>query len=279
MHSLKKQPAPLLCFILGMLFSITASAEQQQDIKQLRFGVAPFMSPVALIKRMDPLRQYLVDQLGVDFKMETSAVAKDFVKRTQEGRYDVIYTSPTFSLLAMEQTQVELVATLEINNAGVFLVNKQSRIVKLQDLAGKRVGAPPAFGFLGQLAISTVKNVGYSDMPQPEMIHFNSHNAAVSALRLGEVDAVMIVEFMEKHLRKKAPFYRVIHRTDDYPGLTVLVSRHIDQSIKDGLQQVLLDMHKNPAGQKVLSQISFPGFRLIDRAELEKVRQFIPSGK
>ena len=87
--------------------SVHASAPEKSQTpvseNELVFGIAPFMSPLALLKRMAPLRDYLSKILGRPVRIETATDASEFTKRTLEGRYHFVLTNPTFSLLTEEK--------------------------------------------------------------------------------------------------------------------------------------------------------------------------------
>jgi len=123
----------------------------------LIFGVAPFMSPMALMKRMAPLRDYLSDSLGVKVLIETTIDAKDFSRRTLDGRYDFVLTNPTFSLMAIDRGEFQIVATQKKKLAGHFVVLESSGIQNIKELTGKRIGAPPKSRLYGPVnsSIST----------------------------------------------------------------------------------------------------------------------------
>ena len=197
----------LLFFILAVILTCNP-VQAEKDMtsgssRHLLFGIAPFMSPLALVKRMAPLRDYLSERLGITVTIETSTDAKEFTQRTLNGRYDFVLTNPTFSLMALDRGNFQIIATQKQKLAGYFITLNNSPIETIDDLAGKKVGAPPKIGFMGQLITPYLNNIDFPEQNRPEIIHFNSHNAAVSALRLGDTNATLIVNFMEKHLRKK----------------------------------------------------------------------------
>ena len=232
---------------------------------------------MALVKRMAPLRDYLSHQLGITVRIETTNDAREFVRRTDQGRYHFVLTNPVFALQALDGGDFRVLASHRRKLAGYFIVLENSPVKTLDDLAGKRLGAPPKMGFMGQLIEPFLANWQFPGNQPPLVIYFHSHNDAIAALRLGETDASFIVSFMEQHLLAKGLPVRTIHRSSEYPGMTLLSHEKLSQELHQRLQQSLLQLGQSVTGRRILKKISMPGFRLIARDELETVRSFVPN--
>lgn len=272
-----------IVYLVSMLFAgviltapVCADDFSTPSNKPLVFGIAPFMSPMALLNRMAPFRDYISRALEREVLIETATDAKEFAKRTLKGRYDFVLTNPTFSLMAMDNGGFEIIATQKKKLSGIFITLENSDVQVVEDLAGKKVGAPPKVGFLGQLIEPYLKNFNFSAEQMPVIKYFNSHNAAVSALRLGDTDATLVVSFMEKHLRQKGLAFKVIHRTDEFPGMTILARQSLGPVFVKRLRYALYDIDKHDKGKKVLSKISMSGYQQLDMMELEKIRPYLP---
>ncbi|MCW9012242.1 MAG: phosphate/phosphite/phosphonate ABC transporter substrate-binding protein [Gammaproteobacteria bacterium] len=279
MKAVVHKPGRLLCVvILSVLFSslVHAHEEVTKPSERLIFGISPFMSPMALVKRMAPLRTYLSGALDVEVTIETATDAKDFARRTLAGHYDFVLTSPTFSLMAMDHGGFEIVATQKKKLSGHFVVLADSDIQDIKDLADKRMGAPPKIGFMGQLIEPYLRDNIFTDGNMPEIKYFPSHNGAISALRLGDTEATLIVSFMENHLRSKGIPIRTIHRTEAYPGMTILARQQMPAELVKKLRASLYALDQERGGMQVLEKISMSGFQGLDMQELQKVRLFLP---
>jgi len=251
--------------------------QESPPSKRLVFGIAPFMSPMSLVKLMAPLKEYLSEEMGSEILIETATDAKDFSRRTLDGRYDFVLTNPTFSLMAIDKGGFQVVATQREKLSGYFIVLDNTSIETIEELAGRHVGAPPKVGFMGQLIEPYLNNISFPDNKMPQITHFNSHNAAIYALRLGDIDATLIVSFMEKHLRDKGLSFKIIHRTEAYPGMTVIAKQDMDPEQFKTLQTILLTMDQNDKGKAVLSSTEMSGYEMLQPGELEKVRPYIPN--
>ena len=264
--------------VLGLLIVLTGNANAKEEYRQhhLVFGIAPFMSPLALAKRMAPLRAYLSSTLGHKVVIETTTDADEFARRTNSMRYDFVLTNPSFALMALDTGNFSIVGSQKKKLAGHFVVMETSPIQTINELGGKRIGTPPEAGFMGQLVKPYLATIDFNNEKFPEITHFHSHNDAISALRLGKSDASLIVSFMEKHLISKGLKIRTIHKTEGFPGMTVLAKNTMDPELFNKLQQSLYTLDQSDKGKQVLKKITMSGYQSLQQDELESVRPYLP---
>lgn len=268
-----------LFLLISLPLASTAAAEvttNNTPNERLVFGIAPFMSPLALVKRMAPLRDYLSQEMGVEVVIETTNDATEFGKRSLSGKYDFVLTNPTFSLMALDQGGFQIVASQKKKLTGHFVVLEDSKINHIDDLKGLQVGCPPKVGFMGQLISPYLKSNFFSEKEMPRITYFHSHKDAISALRLKNIDATLIVNFMEKHLIAKNIPIRTIHKTDKYPGMTIIASNTLSSELFNRLKDSLFKIDQTDSGRQILKQISMSGYESLDKNELEKIRPYLP---
>lgn len=271
----------ILWFLLVFCCVPTGGAAEKEAPAQGReapvlFGIAPFMSPLALSRRMAPLREYLTRTLKRPIIIETSTDATEFAARSLSGRYDILFTNPPFALAAMDSDHYRLVVTQERPMVGEIVVLSSSPVTMVEQLAGKSIGAPPKVGFLGHIIESYLDELGMAGDRSVNVRYFHSHHDSISALRVGEIDASFIANFMRPHIESKGISLKVLASSREYPGLTLLVSRRLDDAFAASIKADLLRLGDNAEGRSVLQAISMPPFRIIDRKELETVRPYIP---
>ncbi|MBF0266445.1 MAG: phosphate/phosphite/phosphonate ABC transporter substrate-binding protein [Gammaproteobacteria bacterium] len=265
-----------LIFIAFMFCISSLSSASENNNKTIRLGVAPFMTPMALIKRLRPLRDYLSEQLGMTVNIITARSGKEFMKRTLKGNYDFVFTNPFFALKALDTKQFDLIASQKKKITGHFVTLEDSSINSLKDLAGKKIGAPDKAGLLGKLINPFIKHSGFNKDNYPQVIHYDSHNSGVSALKIGDVDASLIVSFMTNHLREKGLKIKIIHKTEELPGMSIIVKKNsLDKKIVDSMKKAILRISNSPEGKSILKKIKMPAFKEANALELEPVRKYM----
>lgn len=265
----------VLCLNQGVYADHRVHPQPDTDSPMV-FGVAPFMSPLALVKRLAPLRRYLSERTGHKLSIETAADARTFSEQTVKGRYDIVLTNPTFAAIALDSGNHRLLASQAKSLYGMLVVRKNSGYQNIGQLAGKTIGSPPEVGFLGQLIQPYLASVGLKGDRAARVKYFHSHNDSTTALRIGKTDAAFIAGFMWQHLVSKGYEIRELARSPEFPGLVVLSSDKIRQDISDDIKQALLELGSDDDSRQVLKKISMPRFREIEPAELDVVRPYLP---
>lgn len=281
MPSTLQRAAIGLILLAGLALPASAATphSDRDAARPLVMGIAPFMSPLALVKRLEPLRAYLATTLGQDIRLETTTRPKDFAFRTLNGRYDLLLSSPSFALRALDRGNYRLLATQDQAMRGNLIVMADSPIHTVDGLANKLIGAPPEQGFLGQLTRPYLKHLGLTGTRAPTIRHFHSHNDAYHALRMNNLDAAFIADLVLKHLQKNHAAVRIIARTEAQPGLCVLAASALDDDFRQALRKAILELEQHPDGALALKQASLPAFRAITPEELEVVRPYMSAIK
>lgn len=266
----------LLCLLLlpGSARALNDKAGSE-NYDTIVIGVAPFMSPLALVKRFAPLRVYLTELLGKRVVIETATLASDFLERSLKGRYDFILTSPTFALKAKESGKYKVLLVQKNKLMGRIVVLNESPIRKLSDLNGKLLGAPPKIGFLGQIVEPYLKKSAHPDKHSIKVIHFRNHIDSILALRDRGIDASFITGFMQQHFVDKGINVREIARTEEYPGLTFMSLISRQEKTSEKVKNALIELDQNKKGKWLLKDISLSPFRVMEPDELEQVREYI----
>lgn len=263
-----------VALILGCLSIATVAEPGNLGEETIIFGVAPFMSPLALVKRMTPLREYLSEILERPVIIETASHARVFLQRSINGRYDYILTSPSFALKTYDSGKYLLLVTQKNKISGQIVVLNKSEIMSINDLAGKTIGSPPKVGFLGQMIGPFFNEIGLINEKSVEIIYFHSHNDSILALIDKTVDAVVVAGFMEKQLIGKDIKIREIVRTEEYPGLTMLSSNRRPADEIERVKQAMLVLTDTEKGKRLLGGIALPPFVEVGVSDLEVVRRY-----
>lgn len=125
-------------FLFLLLFVWTSFAWAQTPAV-LRMGVFPYLSPSQLIEQQEPLRRFIEATLGRPVVLSSAPDFPSFVKRTQQGEYDLVVTAPHMARLAQKRDGWQVVAMSGQQTATTIVVRKESPLARLEDLRGKRL--------------------------------------------------------------------------------------------------------------------------------------------
>jgi len=267
----KKASFLILCAVVVTSLSTSTFADinQKKQKDELVFGILPFLSPVALLKRFSPLKEYLEKTTGKKIVIESAPSFPEYVKRTLNHEYDLVYTAPHFVPMTLEDNHYQLLAASN-NISSHIIVKKDSKIKSLEQLAGKRIAHGPDQAFLVIIGKYLLKERGLTGDKAPIFVAHKRHNAALRASASGDADAAIVGTF---HLKLAADNgLKAIDETPRYPGVGILASREIPQSLQNDIAKAFIDIKKSAEGRETLKKIRFPGFQKAMPTNYESVK-------
>jgi phosphonate transport system substrate-binding protein len=254
----------ILCCLLGG--PLLAAAQP------LVLGILPFKSPVALFKQFAPLRDYLAEQLGRPVLLETASNYAEFITRTRQRHYDLVFTAPHFTLLALDHGNYTLSATLTNPLQGVIVVPPDSPIRELAQLAGRTIATPPRSAIITRASRLYLEQQGLNGERMPRYRTFQSHNASLLATVSGQT--VGGIASINTYRQSKLNL-RLLATTPPLPSMGMLAARDLPEELQRRFIQVLISMDDSVRGRTALAKMGYPGFRQARPAEFEALRPFL----
>jgi len=256
--------------LASLTFHSQASEQQTPAHNALVFGILPFLSPVALMKRFDPLRQYLAEKSNQNIVTESALNFPTHIRRIINQEYDIIYTAPHYVPMAQQDNRYQLLA-MSGKLAAHILVKASSPITNLQQLSGLRITHGPDQAFLTIVGKYMIKKRGLINNKKPIYIPYKSHNAAFRAVIGDEAEAAIVGTFLLKRVHQEGHF-REIAVTPSYPGIAILASTELPQSLRQTWSETLISMKDTDEGRKVLKKSRYPGFKKALKSEYNALR-------
>lgn len=200
--------AALLCMIRP------ASAATGQPV---RLGLAPYLSPTALLAAFRRLREHLERVLERPVEMVT---AKDFnalVDATKRGDYDAVLLPAHIARLAISDWGYEALAgTLESAQVAV-LVRADGPIKSVTDLRGTKAGMLDSMSLTSAVGRQWLQDQGLA--ANVTVVAMPSINSALISLDRGELEMVVAADTQLLNLPAGTPrTERVLVTLRDIPG-------------------------------------------------------------
>lgn len=240
----------------------------------LTIGLLPSESPVALFSRMAPLREYLSLHLQRNLRFETARDLAEFIHRTAQGKYDIVFTAPHLTLLAQDSGHYEIVSTFSQPLSTVFLVKASSKIQSLADLSGKSIATPPNEAIVTMVGRQLLLSHQIDPEQNVRLLPKSNHSSALHALRSDEVDAAMVANLIYQINQERLPM-RVIAQSHSFPGVGILVSNSLPKTLKLRFSDLLKQMRDSAEGLAVLKRITSPGYQSTDSSPFEVLRPYL----
>lgn len=242
-------------------------------------GIVPFMSPEALFKRMSPLEEYLSNELNQKVIIELSKSGAQLIKRTDAGRYDIVFTAANLAIRAFDSGLYVPGAIPKSLTTAVFLVHSSSPINSIKQLKGKVIATPQKKGTIAVMAPTFFRENGFSHTEMPTIVNYASQNAAFLAVQNGDVDAAFIPKFgfrkmLSKYPSTEAASVKQIFSTKPFPGISMIISTQLSADMREKIITAMLNLGKSEKGKKVLKKISFSPFKRSSLEEFDVIRHY-----
>lgn len=259
------------CFLCTLAFSSQTFADPARTPlnKELVFGVLPFLSPVVLLKRFTPLKNYLEQATGKKIYLESAPNFAEYVKRTNHQQYNIIFTAPHFVPLALDGDHYEIAAASK-KLAAHIMVKKDSPLTSLEQLAGKRIAIGPQEAFVVIIARRMLQDNGLTGKRAPVYKSYKSHNATLRTLEFNDADAAVIGSYLLDKAIKQG--YRQLGATPYYPGAAFLLSKKMPEALREKISDAIVKMNQSDEGRRTLQLIKFPGFRKVEPEKYAPLR-------
>lgn len=268
---LRRQARSIACCILIIAVGsqVFADTNRKKSSHEIVFGVLPFLSPVVLIKRFSPLKDYLEKITGMSIYLESAPNFPVFLKRTTNHQYDIIFTAPHFVPVTLDSKHYQLIAASN-KLAAHIMVKSNSNLKRIEQLAGKRIAIGPGQAFVVIIAKYLLKTKGLTGKKAPLYSTYKSHNAALRALEFDDADAAVIGSYLLEIAKAKG--FKEIAETPYYPGAAIVVSTDMDKSLREKISNAFINIKKSREGRRTLKLIQFPGFQNTIPTEYDSLR-------
>jgi len=252
-----------------------ANAESKSAIV---IGVHPYLPPVELKKRFNPLLQYLSEQTDTSIELSISKDYETHIENIGNKLFDMAYLGPSSYVgLVDKYGSHSLLARLEIKGKpyfnGYIVVKQDSDLHELKQLNGKKFafGSPKStMSYLVPRYMLREAGVSLESLSDYKF-QGNHRNVALSVL-LGEFDAGAVKEevyfkFKEKGLRKIAISPSISEH--------VFVCRQgLPQQQHKKMQEAMYKLSKTDAGRQILKSIkkSVSGLAPVNDKDYDNLR-------
>jgi len=249
-----------VCVLLLALSVIIAAAPcQAHEVGSpdyIRFGVFPYQSPKTIVDIYGPLAAYLEKKLGREVRISSAPDAKSFADKAGRGEYDLLLLAlPVYYKLRPAGYRV--IARGTPTFYGVAFVRKDSEILAIEQLKGKKVAAVGKYSYGGYIfllsqleekGLDPHQDVTFTFLGKVDSIVYGVINKTFDAglLRLDALDLSAFSGIREQ--------LRVIGRSPEIPQFPYVVKNSMDAATIVAIQEALAALSPDrPKEQKILN--------------------------
>ena len=240
--------------------------------KTLIIGLLPEQNIFHQLERYDPLAKYISSKIGMKIELKVlpryGNIINNFVSEKMDGAF---FGSFTYAL-AHSKLGLEVIARPEDTKGistyhGLLFARKDSGIRSIKDMAGKRlafVDKATTAGYL--LPLAYFKKYGIDNYRNylKETYFAGTHEDVINDVldRKTDIGAAKNTVFYRLAEQDKRILNDLIifERSPEVPENGLAMRKDIDISVRTKMKEILLDMHNDPDGKKVLKDFGASRF-------------------
>jgi phosphonate transport system substrate-binding protein len=249
----------------------------------LRVAVAAMVSPKETLEIYRQLLTYLGHKTGKDLELVQRKTYGEVNELLGKGLIDLAFVCSGPYVTGKDKYGFILLAVPVVHGQPTYssylIVNKESAFHRLEDLKGHTFAFTDPDSNTGRLVPLYWLAVMHT---RPEkffgrMLYTYSHDNSIMAVRRGLVDAAAVDGLIWDFYEKKNPAFtaktRIIKKSQAFGIPPLVASRQFPPADREQIQNLLLAMHQDPEGKKILAELMIDRF-IPPRDELyDTVRQ------
>lgn len=247
--------------------------------KVLTFGVVPQQSAMEMIKKWQPVVNYLEKATGDKIILKIERSIPDFEKVLYSGGYDIAYMNPYHYVIAHKRQGYSAGVRDEKNLVGILVVRKGDGIRDISMLKGKEFlfPAPDAFAATLLVKYELLKKYGIDINKEKKYRYVNSHDSVYKGVARGIGDGGGGIERTFNDLKdaEAKESLVILYKTKAYPSHPFAFYPSISEVQKEKFVKAITLMP-----QELVNELSMKHLRETNDAEYGSVRdiaQALPS--
>lgn len=242
--------------LVSLAFAMTCTAWASEGNEQPTYNFSPVNQyNVQLTASFwNPVIEYVSRKSGVRLNLKIGRTSADTTSYVLAKEVDFAFTNHLFS---PERSKMGWKVFGRRDMPAVraqIVVPADSPITNLSDLNGQDIAFPGPEAFIAY-------KVPYSTLLQQDIqinpIFAGNHDGAFSQLLSGRVKAVGAnSQLVDGYAKREGKSFRVLWNSVPYNELALMVSPRVPDSQAKAVADAFLNMHRDPTGQAILSQVS-----------------------
>lgn len=260
-------------FVAGA--SSTLAADANPDT--LKVALLPDENASELIKRNQPLKDYLESTLDKKVQLIVTTDYSSMIEAMRFGRIDLAYFGPLSYVLAKSKSEIEPFAAMLVDGKptyrSVLIANVDSGVESYADLKDKKMVYGDRASTSSHLIPKTVLVEAGLKADEDYQQHFvGSHDAVAVNVANGNADAGGLSEVIFKHVLETGLIdpakVKVLGYSGEYPQYPWAMLSNLDADLKASIKNAFVNLD-DPT---VLENFKAEGFAPIEDADYDIIR-------
>jgi phosphonate transport system substrate-binding protein len=255
-------------------FSKTVPVERPGDASAhdppLRVAVGAMISPRETFNLYRQLLGYIGRKSGRRLEFVQRKTYGEIDALLGKGQIDLAFICSGPYVCGKEKYGFALLAVPEIHGSHFYrsylIVNKDSHFQSLEDLKGHTFAFTDPDSNTGKL-VPTYWLAEIKERPDTffsRIIYTYSHDNSIMAVARGLVDGAAVDGLIWEYYQAKTPAFtsktRIIKKSQPFGIPPLVASKQLAAETKARIQQLLISMHQDPEGKKILAELMIDRF-------------------
>lgn len=231
----------------------------------------------------------LLNYIGKKLNMEVNLIEKQTYAEVntlfKNKNVDVGFVCSGPYVKGHDEFGLELFVAPSVDGKTVYysyiIVAKDSLIERFEDLKGKVFAFADPLSNTGKLIPAYMLQKMGQDTKTffKEYVYTYSHDDSIKAVAQGIVDGAAVDSLIWEHMHRKNDRYalatKIIKVSEPYGIPPVVVRKGLDKGLKVRLKNILLNMHNEEEGQRILEEMLIDKFTEVDDSLYNGIREIM----
>jgi phosphonate transport system substrate-binding protein len=270
----------VLFSLLLLLISPRPGQNAQHSVK---IGVVSMITPLVTVEYYQDLIVYVSKEMGLPVEMVFRKTYDEMDRLLEKGSVDAAFICSAPYVADKSKFGVELLAAPQVDGKPFYksfiIVHKDSDIQNFADLKGRSFAFTDPKSNSGTL-YPTYLLARRGDQIEDffeKYIYSYSHNKSVELVAKKEVEGAAVESLIYHYMqRKQSPYVqqtRIIEQSPDFGIPPLVATAATPIFIKEKIKEIVLNMHENPEGKKILGAMLIDKFVRSDDTNYDSVRE------
>lgn len=269
------------------IFSIEIGLKNVQATEQqpLRFGIAAMLSPKDTMSTYRHIIIYLSQKLQMPVELVQRKTYDEMDGLIEEKNVPIAMICSGPYVSDHDKFGAELLVAAEMYGKAVYhaylLAARDAEINSLEELKGKTFAFTDPKSNTGCLVprYMLAKMGKNADTFFSNYVYSGHHSKSIEMVAKKQVDGAavdhLIWEFMNKENPSVTSRTKIIAKSPAFGMPPIVVHPDIDSTLKAKIRGILLNMHKDEEGRKILAEIHIDRFIVPNDSDYDSVREMM----
>lgn len=258
---------------------IAAKPDDPQQ-KPLYIGFIPQGNAVFMVRKWQPLADYLSKELGMSVEMVFRSSYREIITALSKGEMDICLTGAFMYILTRDAADIRpLVRRKKFGSSSynsLIIVRKDSKLHTFKDLKNKTFAftdKESTTGYLLPVAMMRQKGISDPEKYFSEIIYTGNHDSVLLAVYNRSVDAAAMSITRWRPENPKIQDLSIIWKSEPIFLGPFSVRGGLDGELVAGIKDAFLKIGRTPATRELSNHIQIEGFEEAADRDYDSVRK------